>query len=271
MGSVPKASGSIVIRSRKEESVTQSNPFAAGVPVQAPPAQPNPFAAPPAPAPAPQPQQPMYAPPAAPAPAPQYAPPQQQAYAPPAPQTQQAPPPALDPNALRAAPPPVVGEGKGAKLADMYGRLVLVFPQSLTRTQRRPEHITAEDRINGNTMQDQLTATIVVLDAGPGRMDPIAFGGAPHKLPPIPHTESAPLPYVRKSLWINQSRLISQLRDFLPAQPGGVPGMTVGRVTKAGPNNNDPWFLIAANEQELALAGQYLTLVAGGQYPHPLA
>lgn len=243
-----------------------TNPFAPAVPAQpAPPAGGNPFAAQPA-APAPgAPAQNPYAQPAA-------APVQPQ-YAAPAPVTQApaAAPPALDPSRLAAAAPPVVGEGKGAKLADMFGRLVLVFPLSLASVPRNPQYITAEQRATGNIMQDRLTATIVVLDAGAGRMDPIQYGGAPHKLGGSPHTDSAPLPYVRKGMWINQSRLISQLTAHLPAAPGAQPGMVAGRVHKAGPNDNDPWYLIAATEQELALVGQYLRLVQSGQFPHPLA
>lgn len=243
-----------------------TNPFAPAVPAQpTPPAGGNPFAVQPA-APAPAaPAQNPYAQPAA-------APVQQPQYAAPAPVTQPAAaPPALDPSRLAAAPPPIVGEGTGAKLADMFGRLVLVFPLALASVPRNPQFITAEQRAAGNVMQDRLTATVVVLDAGAGRMDPIQFGGAPYALPPKPHTDSAPLPYVRKGMWINQSRLISQLTAHLPAQPGAAPGMVAGRVHKAGPNQNDPWYLIAATEQELALVGQYLQLVASGQFPHPLA
>jgi hypothetical protein len=171
---------------------------------------------------------------------------------------------------LRAAGAPVVGEGRGAKLADMYGRLVLVFPLGLTRVPRNPQFITAEQRQRGDLDQDRMTATVVVLDDGQGGMTPIGYGGAPYALPPKPHTDSAPLPYVRKGMWINQSRLISQLRDFLP-QAGGAPGMICGRVVKAGPQNNDPWYLQGATEAELTLAGQYLELVQQGVYGHPLA
>jgi hypothetical protein len=192
-----------------------------------------------------------------------------QSYAPPA-QQQAAPPPALDVSGLQGAPAPVVGEGRGAKLADMYGRLVLVFPLGLVRVPRNPRYITAEQRQRGDLEQDRMTATVVVLDDGVGGMQPIAFGGAPYALPPAPHTESAPLPYVRKGMWINQSRLISQFRDALP-QPGQVQQMRVGRVVKAGPESNDPWYLQAPTEQDLQLAGTYLNLVQRGEYPHPLA
>lgn len=180
-------------------------------------------------------------------------------------------PPAFDFNRLSSAPAPVVGEGRGAQLADMYGRLVLFFPLSLQRVPRSPQYITAEQRARGDLEQDRLTATIVVLDDGQGGMQPIAYGGKPYAIPSTPHTDSAPLPYVRKAMWINQSRLISQLRDSLPAAPGQAPGMIAGRIAKTGPQQNDPWYLIGATEQEVALVRTYLELVQAGQQPHPLA
>lgn len=247
------------------------NPFGQGVPQQAP-AAPQAYApAPAAPQSYPQPQygqlqqqgaQMAYAPPA---PAPQAYAPQQQA-------APTAPPPALDPSMLRGAPAPVVGEGRGAKLAHMYGRLVLVFPLSIARKPRNPQFITPEQRQRGDLEQEQVTATFVVLDDGQGGMQPIRFGGDPSAFPPIADTESAPLPYVRKGLWVTQSRVISQLRDFLPNVATGQPGgMVCGRMVKTGPQRNDPWYITAATEQELGLAGQYMQLVAAGQFPHPLA
>lgn len=180
-------------------------------------------------------------------------------------------PPALDMGRLASAPAPIVGEGTGARLKDMYGRLVLIFPLALTRVPRNAKYITAEQRQTGNLEQDRMTATVVVLDDGQGGMQPIAFGGDPYALPPTAHTSSEPLPYVRKGMWINQSRLIGQLRDALPATPGTAPGMIAGRVTKVGPAQNDPWYLIGATEQEVVRVRQYLEAVQGGHYPHPLA
>lgn len=182
-------------------------------------------------------------------------------------------PPAFDFSRLSSAPAPVVGEGKGAKLADMYGRLTLFFPLSIQRVPRSPQYITAEQRARGDLEQDRVTATVVVLDDGQGGMQPIAYGGDLYAMPhgSKPHTDSAPLPYVRKAMWLNQSRLISQLRDALPAAPGQAPGMIAGRLVKTGPAQNDPWYLIGATEQEVALVRQYLELVQAGQQPHPLA
>lgn len=240
----------------------------------------NPYAQPAAPAPA-DPYSNPFTTPAAPAPA-AYQPPFPGAPSPQEMQQvatqsyrqatgQQTARPALDMSRLASAPAPVVGEGRGAALPDMYGRLVLFFPLSIARVPRNPSFITAEQRQRGDVEQDRLTATIVVLDDGQGGQTPIAYGGKPYAIPATPHTESAPLPYVRKGMWINQSRLISQLRDYLPAWPGPAPGMVAGRVTKVGPSQNDPWFLIGATETEVALVRQYLEAVQAGQVPHPLA
>lgn len=244
----------------------QGNPFGNGVPQQpAAPAAPQAYAPQPQYAPAPAAPPAAYAPQQYPQGQPQYAPvPQQAAPA--------APPAALDPSMLRGAPAPIVGEGRGAKLAHMYGRLVLIFPLSITTKARSEKWITPEQRQRGDLTQEQVTATFVVLDDGQGGMQPIRFGGDPSAFPPVPDTESAPLPYVRKGLWVTQSRVISQLRDFLPnVTTGQAGGAICGRMVKTGPQRNDPWYITTATDAELALAGQYMQLVAAGTYPHPLA
>jgi hypothetical protein len=275
-----------------QQPADAGNPFGGGVPTEPPvapaqqgwgapaqqPVQAYAPAAPPA----------AYAPPAqqgfgpAQQPVQAYAPPQQQPQYAPAPQAQPAataapsgPPPALDPNAVNAAgAPPPAGDGRGAKLADMYNRLVLFFPHGITNRARNPQYITPEQRQRGQLTEDVLTATAVVLDSGPGTQPGtgfIDFGGAPYKMPPTAHTDREQLPYVRKAMWITQTRLVGQLRDFLP-QPGQtVPGMCAGRVVKAGPQANDPWQLQGATAEELATCQAYLRLVSEGRYPHPLA
>lgn len=296
--------------------MSHPNPFAQNVPAaeaaQPASAAPNPFAqqqaapaAPAAPQQAPNPFMQQQAAPAAPqayAPpqqAPQYAPPapaQQnfagnpyattpgvptvyggapQAYAPPA-QQQYAQQGAPAIATASAPPPPVAGGGTGAKLADMYGRLVVVFPHMLQRVPKNARFVTDADRANGNLEQDRMTATVVVLDGGAtNNMTPIAFGGNPHALGGRPHDQSAPLPYVRKGMWLNQSQVIGQLSDYLPGHarggPGNTPGAAVGRIVKTGPEQNAPWFLTTPSEAELKLANDYLGLVMQGQYPHPLA
>lgn len=234
----------------------QPNPFAPAVPAAEPvaapaPAQANPFAA---------------AAPAAPAPVQQW----QQPAAPVAPPAPQAPPQAF--GRLASAPAPVVGEGRGAGLADMYGRLVIMFPLAIENVPRNAQFVTAEDRAQGNVNQDRLTATIVVLDSGPGTPPGgfIDWGGKPYAPGGAPHDKRDALPYVRKGMWINQSRLISQCRASVPS-PGQPSSPVVGRVSKTGPEHNAPWYLIGASDAEVQLAQTYLNLVQQGQYPHPLA
>lgn len=237
----------------------QPNPYAQPAPQQAPPAPygGNPYAQAPA-------GQPVYVGGQAPA----YAPQQQAAPA----AVPAGPPPALNPGSLNAAPPPPPsGEGRGPKFPHMYGRLCLFLPQAITRRPRNPQYITAEQRQRGDVEQDQLTATVVILDDGNGGNAPVMFGGDPSAFPPVPDTESGALPYVRKSMWVTQSKVIEQLKPHLPqAASGNVPGMVVGRLRKAGPQRNDPWFIEPANGAELERAGQYLALVQAGTFPHPL-
>lgn len=261
-----------------------ANPFPQNVPQQQPPAaapvapQGNPYAQPQQPAAAPYGQSQGYAPHPAPT-GPYGQQPTGQAFYGGQPQQQAAPaavpagpPPVLNAGALNAAPPPPPsGEGRGPKFPHMYGRLCLFLPLSITRRPKNPQYITAEDRQRGNVEQDQLTATVVILDDGQGGNAPVVFGGDPSAFPPVPDTESGPLPYVRKGMWITQSKVIEQLRPHLPqAATGNVPGMVVGRLLKAGPQRNDPWFIQPANGPELERAGQYLALVQAGTFPHPL-
>lgn len=229
-----------------------TNPFAPTVPQQGPPAAPrNPFSDPYGVAPGAEHAPAVYGGP-------------QVATAP------QAAPPALDLNRLGSAPAPVVG-GRGADLKAMFGRLVLMFPLAIERVPRNPKFITAEQRQRGDLEQDRLTATVVVLDDGQGGQTALSWGGDPYALPSIPHPNTDPLPYIRKGMWLNQSRLISQLKTSLPATPGAAPGMIAGRVSKAGVANTDPWYLIGATEAEVALVRQYLEAVQAGHVPHPLA
>jgi hypothetical protein len=263
-----------------------TNPFAAPAPQQqtpAPAAPSNPFGPGVAqqPEPAPAAPAPAYAPPQA------YVPPAQQGYAPQqsAPAPSYAPPaqaapqgyagPPIDMGALAAAgAPSPSGSGTGAKLADMYERLVLVFPHTVETVNRNPQFITPEQRAKGQLTEERVVATVVVLDMGPGSSPAgafIDFGGAPYELPPKPHTTREPLPYVRKAMWITQSKLVEQLKPHLPAALGGTQGMVAGRVVKQGSERNSPWYLAGATEAELGLCRAYMGLVAQGQCPHPLA
>jgi len=180
------------------------------------------------------------------------------------------PPPALNIAGLSSvgAPPPS-GSGKGPSFVEMFGRLLLIFPLQVDTVPKNPKFI----QPGGSTTQDRMTATIVILDDGAGGMSPIQYGGNPMAMPPgsQPHTDSAPLPYVRKAMWISQSQVVAQLRDALPSTPGGTPGMKLGRIMKAGPAHNDPWFLQAPTEADLTAGRQYLEAVQAGAVPHPLA
>jgi hypothetical protein len=187
---------------------------------------------------------------------------------------QQAGPPAQFGPAT-APPPPSPSGGKGAKLPDMYGRLVIIFPHSVQTVPRNASFVTDEQRARGDVNQQRMTATIVVLDDGNGGMTPLAFGGNPHALGGRPHDQSAPLPYVRKGMWINQTKVIEQVSEYLPGRaaggPNNSPGAAVGRLVKVGPQQNDAWYLTTPTEAEVGLANTYLNLVVQGQYPHPLA
>lgn len=255
-GAVPTAPAPAQATASAPAFPAQGNPF----PPQAPaPAQPSPFPAPgqqvagqatygvPQQVPAQQWQQPPAAAPAA--------------------------PPAFDMNRFGAAGAPPATGGKGPDLAAMYSRLVIMFPLREETVPRNPQFVTAEQRAAGNVNQQRLTATLVVLDSGPGTQPggSIAWGGNPQVLGGQPHPNNDPLPYVRKSMWINQTKIIEQARPFMPATPGGAPGMLVGRPVKTGPEHNAPWYLTTATDQEMELARTYITLVTQGQYPHPLA
>lgn len=296
-------------RKRKAGPVV-TNPFEQNVPQQAPRQQPaNPFGNPPAPTAAGGPASPQnpfgqgvptqpqsqqqapqaYTPPANPyanpygvAPGAQQAPavyggPQQaqQQYPAGYPAPQAAPshpvatgyaPPLGELSAAGVAPS---GDGKGAKLANMYGRLVIMFPTSHEMKPKNPRFVTPEDQAAGRVTEERVTTTVVVLDDGRGGMSPITWGGS--AMPPVPDTDSAPLPYVRKGMWISQSRIVAQLKPHLPA-PGGAPGMVIGRLYKAGNEHNSPWYLSSeVSEADLALGNAYRDLVGQGRYPHPLA
>lgn len=206
------------------------------------------------------------------APAPQFAPPQQhsapapaavQAYTPPAPAAAPAAP-AL--GSFRPAAPVVSGGGGGAKLPDMYGRLVLILP---IKIERGIASNFKDDKGNAQ-VQDRMTATVVVLDGGP-----IAFGGAPYKMPPTPHTQSEPLPYVSKGLWISQAKLVEQCEPALAtvAAQGVGKGMVLGRLLKNGTEANSAWILGEYTAAEADVAQYYLDAVARGDagFPNPLA
>lgn len=242
--------------------MTQSNPFAPGVPTEAPPA--NPFARPatePAPA---QQQFPFPTPQAAVATAPA-------AYAPPAPAAAPAAaPPALGQVGSVGAPPPSGADG--ADLWAMFGWLVMVLPTHLETVQKPAQYITDRDRANGNLTRERITANVVVLRGPTGTETSLPWGGDPRALPvgSKPHTHNDALPYVRKAMWLS-GKLVAQVKSGLPASVGAAPSPLIGRVMKDGPDKTDPWYLAPVGAEDLNLAQQYLAAVAAGHVPHPLA
>jgi hypothetical protein len=248
-----------------------TNPFGPATPVEpaAPaPAPGNPFGPGPAAPPAPYaPPAPAYVPPSnPPAPAPAYGQPASNGGSPWPAGAQAAPPPTLGRAAAPA--PPSEGGGRGAKLPDMYGKLCIVIPTAYDPArQKNAQFIKAGE----STTQRQMTVTFVVIDDGTFRgQRPIEFGGKPYAMPPTPHNQSAPLPYINKGVWINQTRMIDQLMPNLPGGPKAGE-IVVGRPFKTSPEHNAPWYLSTPTHEELVFAQLYLDAVAAGHLPHPLA
>lgn len=167
------------------------------------------------------------------------------------------------------AAPVTIGGGSGAKLADMYGRLVLVLPLSISIVPKATMYITPEQAAAGQTTQPRMVATFVVLDGE----SPIAFGGDLYAFPQKPHTKSEPLPHVSKALWISQSKLLEQTAEALAqAQAHGAgAGMVLGRLLRGGNEKNSPWILGEYSAEDAQRAQYYLDGVASGQFPNPLA
>lgn len=158
------------------------------------------------------------------------------------------------------APDPFGGpapRGDRPKMRDLYGRLVLIMPKKLeagVATKWR-DPVTQEVK-----RQDRLTMDIVVLDGGP-----LAYGGDPTAVPPVPHNKSAEVPVRFDGMYDSHTGIISQTRDALAnfqRQAAGQqlrPGettMVLGRVTvgeKSG-ENKAPFILEPANEQDIARA-----------------
>lgn len=195
------------------------------------------------------------------APAPQgYAPPQPQ-YAPPAPQyapqPQQAPPApgygganpqghdgfrAPDPQQSNVIRPRLLDFGRD-------GRLVLISPIKIERGV--PNNLGKPGEV-----QDRMTADVVVLDGAP-----FGFGGAPEK--GKPHTHTAQTPYESVGMWISSAPLISQCERR-------VGESVLGRLgVKNLPNGNTAYKLDDPNEQDMALARQYLVDKQAGKIAPP--
>jgi hypothetical protein len=171
----------------------------------------------------------------------------------PSPVTTPAPaPPAADP--FGAADPfdaPAPQQARGPRIRDLYGRLLLLVPRKLEEN--------VPNRLQLGTTQDRLTADVIVLDGGP-----IAFGGRPENVPPVPHDKVAQVPHKTASQYISNRGLISQCREALAKRAQGQPGMVLGRLTVGTAKEegqNAPYLLTPPTDADKALARQYLAQV----------
>jgi hypothetical protein len=193
-----------------------------------------------------------YTPPTAPVPAPAPAPT-------PAPVAFQAPAPAAaGPAAAPAQPAYVPGgedpfsgpapqQARGPRVQDLYGRLLLLVPHKLEEG--------IPNRLQPGTTQDRMTADVIVLDGGT-----IHYGGAPEKVPPVPHTKSAEPPLRTPRQFISNSGLISQCRKALVRRQQGQIDMVLGRLTRST-EGNKPYLLTPPTEADKAVARAYLSAV----------
>lgn len=172
-------------------------------------------------------------------------------------------PAAVAPAAAPVAPVAPVADGgdpfsgpapqapRGPRLRDMYGRLLLLVPLKLETG--------LPNRLQPGTTQDRMTADVIVLDGGP-----IAFGGKPEDVPPVPHDKTAQVPHRTRSQYISSAGLISQSREALAKRAQGQPGMVLGRLstgTAKEQGQNAPWLLTPPTDADKALARQYLAQV----------
>lgn len=154
------------------------------------------------------------------------------------------------PGQYTTPPPPSEGGGGGLpKVADLQGRLLIILPESIQR------QIPSRFMNNGvPSLQDKLTATVIVLDGGPLSWTP-KQGGVMGQ----PRTEQ--VPFVIKGLWIVQSKLIEQLEEPLAMRQRGEAGLALGRLWKTGPSNSDPYVLAQPSPQDAAMYDQYVSQV----------
>lgn len=183
-----------------------------------------------------------------------------------APAAQPAPTPAAAPAApplTPAAPPPAAPAAPEAdpfdgpapqssrpRVRDMYNRLVLIRPHRLEEG--------LPNRLEPGKTQDRMTADVIVLDGGP-----LHYGGAPEKIPAVPHDKTAPVPFKVDRMYLSQAGLISQSRQALAKRLRGEPGMVLGRLTtgEAKGDASPPWLLTQPTEAEKQIARTYLATV----------
>ena len=175
-------------------------------------------------------------------PAQQYGAPAAQQYAPPAANV-----PVAQPGQFLAPPPPSAsGSGNMPKIGDLQGRLLIVMPESLQRG--LPSKFQGQG--GGAQFVDRMTCKVIVLDGGP-----LSWGGTT----PGSQRQTVNTPYVVNGLWIQQVKLIEQLEEALRVRQSGGPGLSLGRLWKTGPSNNDPYVLAAPQPQEVEQYNAYVS------------
>lgn len=188
------------------------------------------------------------------APAPHYAPPPQSVQPQYAPQTQYSGNPAG--NGLVAQPgqfvpigePPADAAGNIPRLSDLTSRLLLFLPERLESAV--PSKFRNDD--GSVRTQPRMTATVIVLDGGP-----VIWGG---QTPEKPRMQEQ-VPYVIKGMWINQTKIISQLDAALQLRLSGGPGLAIGRLWKTGTEQNSPYVLQEPSAQDVQIYNQYVSAV----------
>jgi hypothetical protein len=146
---------------------------------------------------------------------------------------------------------PAPQEPRGPRIRDLYGRLLLIVPKRLEES--------VPNRLQPGTTQDRMTADVIVLDGGP-----IAYGGRPEQVPPVPHDKTAAVPHKTANQYVSNRGLISQCRLALAAKATGGPGMVLGRLGVGKPGEdgqNAPYILSLPTDADKALARQYLASV----------
>ncbi|HYD28896.1 hypothetical protein [Brevundimonas sp.] len=172
----------------------------------------------------------------------QYGAPAAQQYAPPAANV-----PVAQPGQFLAPPPPSAsGSGNMPKIGDLQGRLLIVMPESLQRG--LPSKFQGQG--GGAQFVDRMTCKVIVLDGGP-----LSWGGTT----PGSQRQTVNTPYVVNGLWIQQVKLIEQLEEALRVRQSGGPGLSLGRLWKTGPSNNDPYVLAAPQPQEVEQYNAYVS------------
>lgn len=187
---------------------------------------------------------------------PQYAQPPQQGYPTQQPQYTQPQPPASAPATAPVNTPRVGGAGSPSASAiaiwnvgqyldgQLSNRLVAIMPLSIEQVPDLDDKNVQKTNPDGSLItKPRITADMMVFD-GP----PIQFGGRWDRT--APHHSQVHTPHLVTGMWIDQWKIIMQVKEFLP-NPNAMPGtpereggIAVGRFYrgKAG-QGSPPWLL----------------------------